>query len=253
MNPALFAGWEENSELHILCLGNNPFTDETGENGLAELIAGKTGGIAYNGAFPGSKIGRDPLSAEIEESFSLFLVTMALVNNDFSYLGEMAEKAGDSRFVHAVDTLKNVDMQKMDVLVVMYDTTDYNKLTAAHNPNDDYDLNAFTGALRTSMEYMKQFFPHLKIIFMSHSYAEYLDENGVRHNGIITNLGNGTATHYLIMGYDVATSTGFTFIDNFFGTIHEENHQEYMVDHMHYNDAGRLLLAERAAKVILEE
>ena len=253
MNQALLAGREDDGGLHILCLGNNPFTDEMGENGLAALIARETGGVTYNGAFPDSKIGRDPLSTEIEESFSLFLVTMALINNDFSYLEERAEKVGDSRFVTAVNTLKNVDMQKMDVLVVMYDTTDYNKLTAAHNPDDDYDLNTFTGGLRVSMEYIKQFFPQLKIVFMSHSYAQYLDENGMLHNGIITDLGNGTVTHYLIMGYDVATSTGFTFIDNFFGTIHEENYQAYMIDHMHYNDAGRLLLAKRAAKVILAE
>lgn len=244
---------EDDGELHILCLGNNPFSDETGENGLAALIAKETGGITYNGAFPNSRIVCNLTPATLEESFSLYYVTMALINDDFSYLREMAGKTADMRYAKAVDILASLDMQKIDVLVVMYDTTDYNMLSAAHNPNDDYDFNAFTGALRVSMEYIKEFFPHIRIIFMSHSYAEYMDEDGKLHNGIITDLGNGTVTHYLIMGYDVATSVGFNFIDNFFGTIHEENHQEYMIDHMHYNDAGRLLLAKRVAKIIREE
>ncbi|MCL2718026.1 MAG: SGNH/GDSL hydrolase family protein [Lachnospiraceae bacterium] len=253
MNPALTQGREDDGELQILCLGNNPFTDELGENGLAALIARETGGITYNGAFPNSKIVCNPNAVDLEDSFSLYYVTMALVNKNFSHLQNAASKISDRRFADAVDTLASIDMQKIDVLVIMYDTTDYNELSPAHNPNNDHDLNAFTGALRVSMEHIKKFFPHIRIIFMSHSYAQYLDENGELHNGIMTDLGNGTVTHYLIMGYDVAISTGFTFIDNFFGTIHEENYHDYMIDHMHYNDAGRLMLAERVARVILEE
>ena len=249
MDPALFEGREDDG-LHILCLGNNPFTDEMGENGLAALIARETGGITYNGAFPDSKIGGKRFPDTFAENFSLFYVTMALINNDFSHLQNKAKESDDIRFLKAADTLANIDMQKIDVLVLMYDTTDYHELTAAHNPNDDYDMYAFTGALRISMEYIKQFFPHLKIIFMSHTYARHVDEQGGFHDGITTDLGNGTVTHYLIMGYNVATSVGYTFVDNFFGTIHVENFEDYMIDHKRYNDAGRLLLAKRVAGVI---
>ncbi|MCL2050994.1 MAG: hypothetical protein FWG91_04630 [Lachnospiraceae bacterium] len=249
----LALGREDDGELHILCLGNNPFTDEMGENGLAALIAKETGGITYNGAFPNTKIvcKTNPILAE--EFFSLYYVTMALVNGNFSYLAEAASNTPDRRFKEAVNTLANVDMQKIDVLVIMYDTTDYNELSAAHNPNDDHDLNAFTGSLRVSMEHIKQFFPHIRVVFMSHSYAQHLALDGSLHNGIVTDLGNGTVTHYLIMGYNIATSVGFTFIDNFFGTINEENYHDYMIDHMRYNDAGRLLLARRVAEIILAE
>ena len=85
---------------------------------------------------------------------------------------------------------------------------------------------------------------------MSHSYARHLDDEGKYHCGITTDLGNGTVTHYLIMGYNVATSVGYTFIDNFFGTIDYVNYQDYMIDHMRYNDAGRQLLARRAATIL---
>jgi len=252
MDPEVLVEREDDGELHILCLGNNPFTDELGANGLANLIAVETGGITYNGAFPNSKIGANRRATEPEDFFSLFYVTMGLINNDFSVLREKADKLDNKRYAESVRTLESIDMQKIDIIVIMYDTTDYNELTAADNPNDDYDLFAFTGALRTSIEYLKEFFPHIRIIFMSHSYARYLDENGEYHCGIITDLGNGTVTHYLIMGYNVATSVGYTFIDNFFGTIDFENYQDYMIDHMRFNDAGRILLAKRVSKVILK-
>ena len=251
MDSELLLERGEDHGLHILCLGNNPFTDELGANGLADLIARETGGTTYNGAFPNSKIGTNPRATEPEEFFSLYYVTMGLINHDFSNMRKQAAKLDDKRYTEAVRTLENIDMQKIDIIVIMYDTTDYNELTAAHNPNNDYDYFAFTGALRISMEYLKEFFPHIRIIFMSHSYARHLDENGEFHCGIMTDLGNGTVTHYLIMGYNVATSVGYTFIDNFFGTINFENYQDYMIDHMRYNDAGRLLLAKRVAKVIL--
>jgi hypothetical protein len=253
MDPALLSGREDDGELHILCLGNNPFSDETGANGLAALIAKETGGITYNGAFPDSTIANRRNPEEASDFFSLFFVTMALINDDFTYLNEKAATTTDQRYAAAIDTLANLDMQKIDVLVIMYDTTDYNMLSPAHNPNDDYDYYAYTGALRTSIESFQTFFPHIRIILMSHSYARYLDEDGVLHNGTITDLGNGNVPHYLIMQLNVVMDVGITFIDNYFGTIHEENYPDYMIDHMHYNDAGRKRLAERVAPIILDE
>ena len=43
---------------------------------------------------------------------------------------------------------------------------------------------------------------------------------------------------------------GVSFVDNYYGTINEDNYQEYMKDHMRYNEAGREKLAERIADII---
>ena len=63
-------------------------------------------------------------------------------------------------------------------------------------------------------------------------------------------MGNGTLNHYLVKESDVAMDCGVSFIDNYFGTINEDNYQEYMTDHLHYNNAGREKLAERIADII---
>jgi hypothetical protein len=238
--------------LRILCLGNHPFTDVTGAEGLAALIAEATGGVTYNGAFPGSMVATNTNPTVIHEYFSLFYVTMALVNDDFSHLERRALLSSHSHHMEAVNTLSGLDMEHIDVIIIMYDTTDYNMLSPVYNPNDVHDINTFTGALRSSIEHLQEFFPHIRIIVMSHTYARYLDNDGQLHNGTITDLGHGTIVDYLLMQYDVAFSCRVTFIDNYFGTIHEENYLTYMRDHMHYNTAGRRLLANRVAQIILE-
>ena len=56
MDGSLLEGHEDDGELTILCLGNNPFSDERGENGLAAKIAEKTNATVYNCAFPDSSV-----------------------------------------------------------------------------------------------------------------------------------------------------------------------------------------------------
>jgi hypothetical protein len=236
--------------LNILCLGNQPFSDETGANGLAAKIADVTGGVVYNGAIPGSTIATKREVTKPHEFFSLFYVTMALVNDDFAQLISRANESGNPKTVAAVDTLASMNMDEVDVIIIMYDTTDYNLSSPADNPNDSRDISAYTGSLNVALTSLQEFFPHVRIIVMSHTFAWYRDEEGIYHNGTITDLGNGSLVHYLLMQYDVAFNTRVTFIDNYFGTINEDNYGNYLHDHMHLNDAGRLRLAERVAAVI---
>ena len=39
--------------------------------------------------------------------------------------------------------------------------------------------------------------------------------------------------------------SGITFVDNLYGTIHEDNAREYLSDHIHLNVEGRKKVAER--------
>jgi hypothetical protein len=251
-DPAFLEGREDDGELHILCLGNNPFSDDTGEKGLAALIAKETNGTAYNAAFPDSMLANRPIAEEASELFSLFYVTMALVNNGFDFLREAAAQTDDQRYTQALDVLARVDMQKIDILVIMYDSTEYNKRSPDYNPDNEGDINTYYGGMYTSIGYIQEFFPHIRIILMSLSYAQYLDEKGELHSGTVTDFGYGTLPIYLNQQYDVAYGRSISFVDNYFGSINEDNYREYMADHMHYNEAGRELLAKRVAEVILK-
>jgi hypothetical protein len=253
MDPALLAGREDDGELHILCLGNNPFSDDRGPAGLAAMIAEETGGTTYNGAFPNSTVASKTVVVEPQDAFSLYYVIMALVNNHFSYLRQYSYKMDDPRYLEAADALAAVDMDKIDVIIIMYDSTDYNEQTFADDPINVYNMNAYSGSMRVALDFLQRFFPYIRIIVMSQTYAQYRDENGELHNGTITDPGEGNAVHYLMMQYFAVFESSVTFIDNYFGTINEENYRDYMSDYMHYNEAGRRLLAQRVAAVVLDE
>ena len=253
MDASLLEGRADDGVTTILCLGNNPFTDERGERGLAEQIAAKTDSVVYDCAFPDSSAAcRYPTynPEYTRDHFNLYYVTECFRNNEFTAISSIAGDEPDPRYMETVETMKTVDMNNVDIILIMYDSTDYNNGTPSDNPDNPYDVTAFTGGLRTSINNIKNTWPYIRIVVMSPTYAQHEDDDGTLHNGTITDLGNGTLNHYLVKESEAVLDCGVSFVDNYYGTINEANYKEYMTDHMRYNDAGQEKIAERIADVI---
>lgn len=253
MDSSLFEGREDDGVTTILCLGNNPFTDDRSSTGLSSLIAAKTDSVIYDCAFPNSSAAcKYPVynPEYTRDHFNLYYVAECFRNDEFTAIASIANDEPDPIYAQTVEVMKTVDMDKVDIIIIMYDSTDYNQGTPSDNPDNPYDVTAFTGGLRTTINNIKNTWPYIRIFVMSPTYAQYMDEDGELHNGTTTDLGNGTLNHYLVKESDAAMDCGVSFIDNYFGTINEDNYEEYMTDHMHYNDAGREKLADRIADII---
>lgn len=253
MSESLLAGHEDDGVTTILCLGNNPLTDETGAKSFTSLLAAKTGATVYNGGFPESTIGTR-YSAYNEnyprDNFNLPYVAKSICTKDFSRLASAAAAEPDSGYMETVETLKSIDYNKIDIIAIVYDAADYLALIPSDNPNDPYELSAYTGGLRNAIEDIQKTYPYIRIVVMSHTFAHAIDENGNYQNGGSTDLGNGALPHYLLKEVDVSISCGVSIIDNFYGTINEDNYMDYMTDYIHLNDAGRELMAERLAELV---
>lgn len=253
MDSSLLEGREDDGVTTILCLGNNPFSDDRDTTGLASLIAAKTDSVVYDCAFPDSSAACKYSVYNPEytkDHFNFYYVVECFRNNEFTAISSIAGDEADPRYAETVEVMKTVDMDKVDAIVIMYDSTDYLMGTPSDNPDNLYDVTAFTGGLRTTIQNIKNTWPYIRIFIMSPSYGQYMDEDGGLHNGTTTDLGNGTLNHYVVKEADAAMDCGVSFIDNYFGTINEDNYEKYMTDYMHYNDAGRELLAERIADII---
>lgn len=253
MDSSLLEGHEDDGVTTVLCLGNNPFTDDRSSTGLASLIATKTDSVVYDCAFPDSSAAcKYPVynPEYTRDHFNLYYVTECFRNNEFTAIASIANDEPNPVYAETVEVMKTVDMDKVDIIIIMYDSTDYNQGTPSDNPDNPYDVTAFTGGIRTTINNIKSTWPYIRIFVMSPTYAQYVDEDGEFHNGTTTDLGNGTLNHYLVKEADAAMDCGVSFIDNYFGTINEDNYQKYMTDHMHYNDAGREKLADRIADII---
>lgn len=252
-SEASLAALKDDGVTTILCLGNNPLTDETGKNSFTSLLAGKTDATVYNGGFPNSTIGAKNSVYNPNyprDNFSLSYVAKSIASKDFSSLEAAASLEEDKKYVQAVETLKSIDYSKVDIIVIMYDATDYLERIPSDNPNDPYELSTYTGGLRTAIESIQEAYPHIRLFVMSHTFAHSIDENGNYQNGGTADLGNGALPHYLVKEVDVAISYGVSIIDNYYGSVNEDNYMDYMTDYLHLNDAGRELLAGRLAEVI---
>ena len=253
MDASLLEGREDDGVTTILCLGNNPFTDDRDTTGLAAQIASKTGAVVYDCAFPDSSAAcKYPMynPEYTKDHFNFFYVVECFRNNEFRAISSIAGDEPDPRYTEAVEVMKTVDMDKVDIIIVMYDSTDYNMGTPSDNPKNPNDVTAFTGGLRTTLQNIQSTWPHIRILVMSPTYARFMDEDGELYNGTMKDIGNGTLNHSLVKESDAVLDCGVSFIDNYYGTINEDNYEQYMSDHMHYNEAGRELLAQRVSDII---
>ena len=179
MDASLLEGREDDGVTTILCLGNNPFTDDRDTTGLAAQIASKTGAVVYDCAFPDSSAAcKYPMynPEYTKDHFNFFYVVECFRNNEFRAISSIAGDEPDPRYTEAVEVMKTVDMDKVDIIIVMYDSTDYNMGTPSDNPKNPNDVTAFTGGLRTTLQNIQSTWPHIRILVMSPTYARFMDE-----------------------------------------------------------------------------
>lgn len=255
LDRKLLEGREDDGITTILCLGNDPFSDERGPEGLAELIASKCDATVYNCAFPGSCISmkyQEYSDSYPLDAFSLYLVTASLCGGDYTLMEHAANQLtqGQDAARAALDTLKNVDFSQVDMLVMMYDLNDYRDGRSLVDFNNDINLLTWAGALNASIQQIQQTYPHIRIVLLSPPYGSYEDENGDLVDGDKTNLGNGVLPDYVQYEVDTAMANGVSVLDNYYGTITQSAAEECLTDGYRLNRTGRERIAARFAKAI---
>lgn len=258
--PEKLEGHDDDGLTTILFLGDDPLSTEKGnDNGLAEMIAenapepDKT--VIYNGSFTGSTI--SAVNANFNDgywmdSFSLSYLAKAICSGDFTQTLASAYYSYDPDFVPTVEMLEELDMNTVDIICIMYDAVDYIEKRPSDDPNDPYSIVAYTGALRSAITDFQNAYPFIRIVVMSHTFCFTINDEGNFENGDRTDLGHGTLSHYLQKELDVTSDCSVSLIDNFYGSINEDNYLDYMVDYIHFNDEGRRLLANRFIDCILK-
>ncbi len=249
-------GYVDDGVTTILCLGDDPFSLELGENGLASQIAKKTGATVYNGSFTGTTMAAQFASYNdgyILDAFSFSYIAKSLASGDFDLMKTAASYSYDENFAKTAQMLSELDMNTVDMICVMYDGSDYVNKRPCDDPNAPYAEITYTGALRSGVSAIQEAYPHIRIVVMSHTFCHSINEEGNFQNGDRADLGHGTLSHYLQKERDATMDVGVSFIDNFYGSINEDNYLDYMTDYIHFNDAGRELLAQRFTDCLFPE
>lgn len=239
----------------ILFFGNNPFDDERdSDTGIVNLVKKQTGATVYNLAVPNSYLASYGPSYYGEDRpmdpFCLYWMLVYLTYKDSVYdyhqLPELLGEQYPQGFDETLSLLDTIDMNSIDVIAIMYDGTDYLMGRPAYNDSNYTDVTTFNGNLEGSIELIQQFYPHIRIIVMSPTYAYALDENGEYvSSDLKAYCENFVLASFVTREGFSATSHGVTFVDNLYGSVTEDNASQYLSDYIHLNEKGRQLIADR--------
>lgn len=246
-------GHTYDDELSILFLGDSNIAAlPDKEDSFPNIVSAMTDATVYNCAFPDCTLAaKNSNFSEADypdDAFSLPYLAKSICSGDFSLQTSIA---GDYRYdgittMTALDTLINLDYNKIDVLCIAYSASDYLLQRGVDNPEDPYEICTVTGALRTAISEFQEAYPFIRIIVMSPAYVCIQQEDGTMVESGTTNFGHGVLSHYLLKEIDVCTEMAVSIVDNFYGTINQDNYTQYYHEgEAHYNQDGRIKLAER--------
>ena len=241
----------------ILAFGNAPFADDRGsEDNLVSLMQKETGTTIYNCSISGSlmttvlnDLHADTAPWDVFNAYWLCNILAGSEKADKEYL-EALEFLGDEAPPEAkevYDTLKSIDLDDVDAIVIMYDASDYLAGRPMSNPGNATDITTFAGNTEAIIEYLHYFAPNTRVIIMSPTYAFALEDDGTYISSDMKRYGQDVLSIYAILQYASCVSRSTTFVDNIYNTINEDNAEKYLEDHLHLNLKGRKKVAERFA------
>jgi len=243
----------DNGIATVVAFGNAPFADwRDSSDNLANLIAEMSGATVYNCSVSNTYL------AAVEDTFRAssypmdafnfyWLTTLFCMDNEVIY--ELAFDAmGDDTPGDAIEvynTLTSLDFSTVDVITLMYDASDYLAGHDMYNDANPTDITQFTGNMEAGIELIQATYPHIRIIVLSPTYAFALDEEGNMVSSDMYRYGQDVLATYFNKQYQSAYTRSVSFVDNLYGTIHEDNADVYLTGHLHLNLAGRKLVAQR--------
>lgn len=250
--------------LNIVLFGNSPFSDDrNSKDGLGNMIAAMAGDRAenidvtvYNCSIGGSYMATECPSFTKEQPWDAFtLYWMSLITTDIpanDYYGAAMEALGEDapdEIMEVRKTLSEIDFDKVDVIAIMYDGTDYLMGHPVSDADDYVTIQQFIPHLDAALDILLNNHPGIRIIVLSPPYAfsDQLDENGDYISSDIYVYGESkqTLSRYAIMEYNLCANKGVTFVDNIYGTFNEDEAKDYLTDNLHLNVEGRRKIAER--------
>lgn len=132
--------------------------------------------------------------------------------------------------------------------IINYGVNDYFRGTPMANPDDPYDLYTYTGAMRSGIETLKAYYPDALILILTPAFC--------------TNFNNGTdivgetgslLSEYVAQDIAVASSEGVLYVNVYEELgVNEANSLEYLVDTVHFGEAGRFLYGTFLARKLQE-
>lgn len=217
---------------------------------IPDILADKTGLKVYNGAFGGMTMSLSIEADRVSNPYTM--VTMARLsesvrNRDFTLVSLASRRESEKTLEYWSDRasgLKNIDLNKVQYVIIEQAVNDYLANVAFDNPDDKYDISTFGGALRYSINNIKKGLPDARIIIESPIYTD----------AAFTNYGEETVVsleQYVALEKEISEEMGVCFFNAYeLSGINETNASECLHDGLHPNVTGSEMIVEALSEFI---
>jgi lysophospholipase L1-like esterase len=238
----------------IVNFGDSIFGNFRAPEDISTYIAEETGATVYNVGFGGCRMAKHALPQF--GKFSMYMLADAITDRDFSGQHEAFsyEPIGEALplyFIDSLELLESIDFENVDAITIAYGTNDFTAIQALDSP-DKYDINSFGGALRYSIEKIKNRYPKIKIAVCSQLYRYWHDENNKFVEDSETKVfGDRKLSDFIEKTKEIADEYGLFYINNYdeSGINAETRTQCFSAsDGAHPLEYGRRLIASNMSK-----
>ena len=249
----------QNEEV-ILVFGNDPFSENCGENGsLSAMVEEASGASVINCAINDSCISMQEPAFDISKSpmniFSPYYLACIACADETDYSREVTlakEALGDS-FPENGDLvlkiLSDLDISTVDVIVFFYDGADYLKSVPVGYDEEEYDdpFCSCLGSFSATIDLLRKSAPGARIIVLSAPYMYHVMEDGKweaceDH----PNLLGYDLSDYVLGQYRMCTEVyDISFVDNYYASINIQNGKDYLIDGRTLNEEGKKIICDR--------
>ena len=230
----------------VVLLGDSIIGNVNVGEGIAAYLQEDLGRTVFKGGFGGTTAAyREETSYpySVGSQLSLVRIAEAIAYQDF-LPQKIQMNYGDA---------SRIDFHQVKYLVIEHGTNDYNIGNPVDNEENLYDTGAYGGALRYSIELIKEAYPNLKIILMTPTWC-WLNQNGGKFScDSIAFKEGGLLEEYADCAIEIAKDYGVYVLDNFHESgIGPDTSEKYLADGLHLSPEGQKLVADRLAFFINE-
>lgn len=232
----------------IVAFGNAPFADDRdSEDSLAKLIEEKTGATVINCAVSDTYLAATGAGIQSTpdkmDYFNLYWLSTIACMNTRPHLENVEDLPQEG--LDVLEQLYAIDWSTVDVVTIMYDGSDYLDGREVYDETNLTNIQTTYGNLCAAIEVFQEYYPYIRIIVMSPTYAFGIDDNGEYISSDIKIYNEHPLSTYAGMMERGAYLHYVTYLDHIYGTVHEDNASQYLIDNIHLNVEGRHAVAER--------
>lgn len=222
---------------NVVVFGDSLIGMYRGDTSATAHIANVTGATVYNVGFGGCRMSTHPTHGYAE--FSMWALADAVATGTWTSQDAYAS-SGSDYFPEQLATLKGIDFNTVDYVVIHYGTNDFGGGVAIGASSAATDHSTLCGAARYSIEKLLKAYPKLRI-FISLPVYRYWESDGIIiYADTYTNSQNNKLYECVNALRDVAKEYNLPIIDGYYELgINKVNASTFLLDGTHHNAVGR--------------